>query len=424
MLDGGKRPEAAAAFAALLAASPDDPLAPEAALVRGRALEADGQADEALKAYALVAEKYPRSAQADPAALARARLLAASKRPAEAAEAFGRYFEDPKEAPSGEALAGLLAEWGWALVAAGKTDEADRVFTRLLDESPDSPLAADARFNLAESAHQAGKPDEVVTLLRPVVAEGSKASPGLIESALYRLGRTQVERDDRPDASKTLDRLIREYPEGPYRRGGPVPAGRTRPQGRRSLGGRGGLRFARSRAPGPGRPRGVVSAVRRRRIQALVALKRWKDVLSAAEAYPTDGPGRAEVDYARGRALQSMAPPRFDEARDAYEAVIKARKGGDLAARAQLMRGETYFLQGSLREALREFLKVDILYDAPPWQAAALLEAGKVYERLDQWADAAETYERLRSKFPDDPSASEARARLEAARKRAATPTS
>ena len=65
------------------------------------------------------------------------------------------------------------------------------------------------------------------------------------------------------------------------------------------------------------------------------------------------------------------------------------------------MRGETYFHQDQFHEALRDFLKVDILHDAPRWQAAALLEAGKVYERLDQWADAAETYERLLSKFPN-----------------------
>ena len=123
------------------------------------------------------------------------------------------------------------------------------------------------------------------------------------------------------------------------------------------------------------------------------------------------------MEYARGRALQGLA--RFDEARAAYQAVIDAAKGGDLAARAQLMRGETFFHQKAYREALREFLKVDILYDAPRWQAAALLEAGKVHEQLDQWADAAETYQKLVSKFPDDPHAAEAKTRLDAARQRA-----
>ena len=47
---------------------------------------------------------------------------------------------------------------------------------------------------------------------------------------------------------------------------------------------------------------------------------------------------------------------------------------GDLAARAQLMRGETYFHQKNYPEAKREFLKVHVLYQAPVWQAAALLE--------------------------------------------------
>ena len=81
------------------------------------------------------------------------------------------------------------------------------------------------------------------------------------------------------------------------------------------------------------------------------------------------------------------------------------------------MRGETYFHQEKYREALREFLKVDILYEAPAWQAAALLEAGKVYERLSQWSDAAETYERLRAKFPKDPKAAEAATLLAGVRK-------
>ena len=121
-----------------------------------------------------------------------------------------------------------------------------------------------------------------------------------------------------------------------------------------------------------------------------------------------------EVEYARGRALQGLA--RFEGARAAYDLVIAAKPGGELAARAQLMRGESYFHQKDYDEALREFLKVDILYNAPTWQAAALLQAGKVHEQLAQWTEAAETYQRLASKFPDDPSALEAGKRLEALR--------
>jgi len=152
-----------------------------------------------------------------------------------------------------------------------------------------------------------------------------------------------------------------------------------------------------------------------------VALKRWKDVVPEVQALrgelkPED-PAIAELDYALGQA--QMGQGRMDEARTVFQSVIDVRKTGELAARAQLMRGEAYFHEGRLREALREFLRVDILYDAPRWQAAALLEAGKVYERLDQWADAAETYSRLVARFPQDPEAATARTRGDAARQRA-----
>ncbi len=152
-----------------------------------------------------------------------------------------------------------------------------------------------------------------------------------------------------------------------------------------------------------------------------MALKRWKDVVQAVQALrgelKPDDPAIADLDFALGHAR--VGAGRMEEARQSFQAVIDARRGGELAARAQLMRGEAYFHEDRLREALREFLQVDILYDAPRWQAAALLEAGKVYERLDQWADAAETYNRLVARFPGEPEAATARSRGEAAGQRA-----
>ena len=84
------------------------------------------------------------------------------------------------------------------------------------------------------------------------------------------------------------------------------------------------------------------------------------------------------------------------------------------------MIGETYYHQKNYHEAILQFLRVDILYDAPPWQASALLETGKAYEQLAQWADAAETYERLRAKFPDEPVAGDAKGRLDEVKKKLA----
>lgn len=422
LLDSGQAEEAASAFGAFLTAGPNDPLAPEAALAQGRALEAAKQTDPALAAYALAIDKYPKTEPAALAGLARARLLVVAKRPAEAAEAYARFVKDhpnfkPKDA-IGPAFDTVLAEWGWVLVDADKPTEADKVFARLLDEFPDSPHADDARFNLAESANQSKNHDEVIRLLTPLVSDG-KAAPRLVQSGLYRLGRTQAEKKDWPAAGKTLDRLLQQFPDTPFRREASLLRAEVALEAGDSDEADKLLDSLSSGPADPSDPEGFATAVRRRRVQALLARKKWKEVIDAADALKKDAPADpliSEVDYARGRALQQFA--RWDDARAAFQTVIEARKGGDLVARAQLMIGETYFHQKNYHEAIREFLKVDILYDAPTWQAASLLETGKAYEQLAQWADAAETYERLRVKFPEDPTASEAKTRLDAVKNR------
>jgi TolA-binding protein len=427
LLDGGKPAEAADAFAALVEHAPDDLLAPEAALAQGRALERAHQIEPALAAYGKAVEKYPRTPQARSAALARARLLVDAKRPADAAAAYEQFLKDYPDSPrgnDGDGADSLLSEWGWALVDADKPADADRVFERLLHDYPESPHAADARFNLAESAQKAQRYDEVIKFLQPLVAEGAKTPPTLLEPALYRLGRTQAERKDWPAATKALDRLLHDYPDSRYKREARYLHAEALLRSNDPRTAEAEFAALAAEPPVATDPKGFAHAVGRQRIECLLALKRWKDVIEAAEAFKQaapDDPLTAEVEYARGRALQSQTPARFEEARAAYDAVIAARKGGDLAARAQLMRGETYFHEKKYREALREFLQVDVLYEAPVWEAAALLEAGKVYEQLAQWADAAETYERLRGEWPGDPATeeakAEAKARLEAVRK-------
>ena len=307
----------------------------------------------------------------------------------------------------------------------------------MLKEYPDSPHSADARFNLAESANLARNYSEVVRLLLPLAEKkpaATSAQPGpdnphgtpalastaadplqrLLPAVLYRLGRTQVELIDLRAAAATLDRLLAEFADNPYRREAQYLRAETAlRQGDAALAEK--LVASLINDPPTAEGKEFLAAVRIKRIQCWVALKRWKDVLDEVQTRKRElaaaaDPAVAELDYARGQALLGLG--RLDEARAAFQAVIAVRKEGELAAQAQLMLGETYFHQDKYHEALRDFLKVDILHKAPRWQAAALLEAGKVYERLDHWADAAETYERLLSKFASEPSAAEARERL------------
>ena len=125
----------------------------------------------------------------------------------------------------------------------------------------------------------------------------------------------------------------------------------------------------------------------------------------------------AMAEYHTGRSLQNLA--RFDEAREAYRRGMAGRSDEN-AAQCQFMIGETYYHQKRYQEALREFLNVEILYASPQWQSAALLEAAKCYESLQEWNRAVETYKRILDKYPQSSHVSEASQRLTAARQKMA----
>jgi TolA-binding protein len=78
---------------------------------------------------------------------------------------------------------------------------------------------------------------------------------------------------------------------------------------------------------------------------------------------------------------------RYEEAIAAYRLVTE-RHQGPTAARAQFQIGECLFAEEQYDDAVRELLKVDILYAYPEWSAAALYEAGRAFEKLNKTAEA------------------------------------
>jgi TolA-binding protein len=125
---------------------------------------------------------------------------------------------------------------------------------------------------------------------------------------------------------------------------------------------------------------------------------------------------RFEVDYLLGRCLADQGL--LDDAREAYRRVVRSEAAGksETAAMAQWMIGETYFHQHNHAAALREYLRVEILYAYPSWQAAALLQAGKCCEHLGQKEQAAEHYSRVAVEFSDSEFQDDAARRLRALR--------
>ena len=122
-----------------------------------------------------------------------------------------------------------------------------------------------------------------------------------------------------------------------------------------------------------------------RQAQILVHQKQWDEAQKLAQPIAANFPDfeqQYEVDYVLGRCL--AAEGKFDQAREAYGRVIRSQLGGktETAAMAQWMIGESYFHQKSYEAAIREYLRLEILYAFPTWQGGALLQAAKCHEAL------------------------------------------
>jgi TolA-binding protein len=181
-------------------------------------------------------------------------------------------------------------------------------------------------------------------------------------------------------------------------------------------------RFERLAREARGRDKSIPPVARLRQAQALAHQKKWEEAYRIASKMEEDFPGFAEqyeVDYVLGRCLANRAE--FDKAREAYRRVIRSPGGAKTktAANAQLLTAETYFHQKNYESALREYLKVEMLYAFPAVQAAALLQAGKCYEALGEWKQAAEVYARVVKTYGETTFAKEAAPLLQAAKQRA-----
>jgi len=87
-----------------------------------------------------------------------------------------------------------------------------------------------------------------------------------------------------------------------------------------------------------------------------------------------------------------------DAAIAAYEQAA-ASGAGPTSARAQFQIGECLYAKGAYDEAIRAFLRTDILFAHPEWAAAALFEAGRCFEETGRPSEARAQYEAVADRF-------------------------
>ncbi len=399
----------AATFDRLLRDYPDDPLAPEAALARGQALEKLAQHDGAFAMYQLVQDKYPQSQQLVPALWRAGRLHDRLDQEADAVALYRRIDEQHRDFAK---LDAVLYHWAWAECDLKHAEQSTQLFERLHREYPTSRYWADATLRLAEQSFQARQYQAADDALELLIMRPGQPDNDVMQHALCLRGRVHLAQQHWDEASRSLGWLVEEYPastlrdharywlaEATYRRGDYEAAVDQ---------------LALLEQDTAGRRDSWLAMLPLRRAQSLAQLNKWQTAAQVAlqlkKTWP-DFDQTYEADYLLGRAAAATA--NFAGAREHYQAVVRSPQGSktETAAMAQWMIGETYFHQQEYPAAVREYLRVEILYSYPRWQAAALLQAGKCYELLNDRKAALELYDRLLERFGNESFAAEAKQR-------------
>jgi TolA-binding protein len=410
----GRLDEAAAAFEQLLQKNPDAALASEAAYMRGQILQQLGKTDQALEMYDTVITKYPGSVQAPDALWAAARLDDAL---GQHQRAVTRYQELVAKHSKFAEIDAVLYKLAWAQSDLGQAKESTATFDRLRKEHPQSRYWADSVFRLAQRAFEAKDYSGARALTTSLL--DSKPATGIRENAIYLWGQISAAESKWEEARQAFETLLKDHPQSALRT--LAEYGIAEAYFRERNYSTATERLQRLVRDTQGRRDPWLAVVHLRLAQALIKEEKWEDAYAAASRIETQFPGfkeQYEADYVVGLYRSNQAD--FDAARKAYRKVIHSPSGAktETAAKAQFWIAESYFHQKNYEEALREYLRLEILYAYPTWQAASVLQAAKCHEFLGEWKEAVQQYNRLLKTYPQTEFTKEATERLRAAQQR------
>lgn len=390
--------EAAARYDAIGSYEVDPALAGEALFQKGQALTALERFKDAEKAFAEVAAEYPLH---DRAALARANAALSIARQGDAARTLATikaFDEKALGAVSPELRTSLLYEKAWAQRSLEQNDDAAATYRTIIEIESASDLRPYARVELAELLAAKREFDNAAALLREVAYDDDSLPGALHERGLYRLGVSEYELGRHREAADTLSQFIRAHDESGM-------IGSARLLCGESLFKLGEYREALPHLEAVAKIEDAGDDLRAPALLRLgecrAHLQNWDASEEAfaqyLKAYP-ESDVWFQAQFGIGWARENDG--RFDDAVAAYRTVVDRHQGAT-AARAQFQIGECLFAQKKHDEAVRELLKVDILYAYPEWSSAALFEAGKCFEAMHQIGQAKRQYELVQARYAD-----------------------
>ncbi len=386
---GGDVALAARRFSEVQAAAGDSPLASDALLQQGLALHAAGRDAEAVEALLRFLEHSPQDARGP---LARACAGVCLYRLGRHDEAL-RLLDRLDAADLSRLDASLRDAAGFArgecLLATQRPADAATLFRELAGR--DGPFRAHAALRVAEQEMSAKRWAAAADALRPLVAAPDGLPPDVLSAVRYRLGVCAFEQGEADQAVSVLEALLAAAPDGDLAASASHYAGEAHLRAGRA--GRAAEHFERAAAIYGRAPQGGAALLRL--AECLNTLQHWPRAEAVFSEFLERFGDSADAYQARfgvGWARENQS--RHLEAIESYRHVVE-RHQGPTAARAQFQIGECLFALKRHEDAVRELLKVDILFAYPEWSAAALYEAGRCFEALNKTAEAREQFRRV-----------------------------
>ncbi len=392
----------------------DEAVRADALLCRGEGLAVLTKYAEAEAALREFASRWPQHARA---VHARARLATMLVQQEKAAEALG-VIEDLERVgglDAGEA-ANLRYEKAWCLGRAGRGEEAAAEY-RLVADGGAGPQRAHALLALAEREAREGRCAGAIALLEKLLndAGGAEVGDDVRAAAGYRLGVCLFDTKSDAAALEKLAGFLAQFP------------GHALAASARSFAGEAALRLNRTAVAAEHFERLVAdfpkaegrAAALLRLGECQTTLQQWAAAERTFERFLAEFARDEHACAAKfGLGFAREGQGRHDEAIRAYREALEGCAA--VAPRAQFQIGECLFAQKKFEEAAAELLKVDILYSAPEWGAAALFEAGRCFEQLARPAEARKQYLAVVEKYKETKWAAGAKERMDALAKQGA----
>jgi len=410
-LGGGDYEQAADLFGRVVAATDDADVSAEARLQRGQALLAAERYEHAERAFKDFLNHHPRHERA-PLATAQLGLAIARQDRAKDALPVLRGVIDDNNVDAGT-RATVLQELAWCLKKLDKPKLAAKALDELIRMPKTEPIQqARALFELAQMRADDEHCDEAITLLERVVAADREAvlPRELRAAATYRLGVCLFRQEQFKRAAATLEGFLKANNNHALVASASFFAGEALLKtGRQAAAsehlGRVVEKFADS---------DVFAPALLRLGECQTALQQWVPAEQMFTRYLqrfSDSDLAYQARFGVGWSRENQQ--RWDEAIAAYREVVE-HHDGPTAARAQFQIGECLFAKKQLDEAVRELLRVEILYAYPEWSAAALYEAGRCFEQLGKQVEARQQFNACQKKYAGTKWAELSRARLAA----------